>query len=388
MKHVETIHQLFATHLIEKIQDRLSYRNQDILSNKTPDDNIYLGAFSEIDAKQNENGIIFPNHIGIQFKIDLNHIKDSIDLNLDFLCDFFYRISPSYEEQSDLITHFYKSETGIDEEKTIDLGEVIHKKFINFFKNSSIANKELSSVKLIQIVEYMRSFTNYKAYIDALSTRESKQINITENKVIEEVYQTFLHKELGEVGLSLKKNELAYKYKKYAIKDFPSLSIRIEKTDSLIENIFNNVQQFNETYNNLLHDEITQIKDLINVSKKPRIKDILSEEAFMLYLYNSKQDDLPYPNWKVKVDIDTILHEDSLYFDVTFSNQNKFAEKSINNIQYPYSTKIFNSKIIVSGNRVEFNKPIFDKFEITDLLSSYRYDVQKICEKYKLWCSI
>src|SRR5690606_29700737 len=145
---IKKAHQIFTKHLIEQIEDNLSWRNRDLMINQAPEEAIFLGAFSEVDATHNENGMIFPNHIGIQFKINLKRIKNVANIEIDFLCDFFYRVTPSYDEQSTFLVDYYISESGYNGENRPTINQIFIKKYIGYIKNSQYLKKNLSEVSI------------------------------------------------------------------------------------------------------------------------------------------------------------------------------------------------------------------------------------------------
>jgi hypothetical protein len=372
------MHQIFAKHLIEKIEDRLSWRNDEII-NQAPEEAIFLGAFSEIDAKQNENGVIFPNHIGLQFKIDMNRVKIQTDIEINFMCDFFYRISPSYEEQINHIINYYISESGYLSEKPPTLDHVLIKKFSNYINQSMIIRKQFSTVFFDTIGQIIEMCSLTENPLQNFKNKLEENFTNDEIDVINEVYQNFLSRELHEDGLVIKKREIALKYKKFVVNEYPRLKIHIDKNTNVQQSIKKSLDAFNMSFNNLLHDEILGIKDILSTTKRPRICDIVTEEKFQAYLTSSKIEEIPYPNWQVKVDIQAIVSNQTLLLDVIFSNQNKVSDSSKTSISYPYSTKIYNAKIIVYLNRNDYtgSNSAFEKFDITDLISSYRYDTSK-----------
>lgn len=372
------MHQIFAKHLIEKIEDRLSWRNDEII-NQAPEEAIFLGAFSEIDAKQNENGVIFPNHIGLQFKIDMSRVKNQTDIEIDFMCDFFYRISPNYEEQTNHILNYFISESGYMSEKPPTLDYILIKKFSNYMDQSMIIKNHFSTVVCDAIKQIIETCSTMENPMQIFKNEVENKFTSEEVNIINKVYQNFLSREIHEDGLVLKNRELALKYKKFAVKDYPKLKIHLNKNIRIQQDIKQALDVFNRSFNDLLYDEIINIKDLLSITKRPRISDILTEDNFQSYLSSSSFEEIPFPNWQVKVDIQAIVSNQNLLLDIIFSNQNKVSESSKIAISYPYSTKIYNAKITTYLNRNDYigSESAFEKIDITDLISSYRYDTSK-----------
>ncbi len=361
-------HEKFAKYLLDEMESELSWSKKDVVVGKLPEEEVFLGAFIEKDA-QSEKIEIYPNHIGLQYQISKNLVKEGSLIENKFSCDFFYRIAPSYEEQINYLINTYKDESGKSETITID--GILLKHFINDLNtNLEKYSEEVSDFERTTIIEQIKEKANFSNF-------EVSFLPVNVQEQVLKVYNSFLNKELSTIKLTYKDREMELKYKKFKLEDYPSLII---KYDEKLNPIYD-IEKFNEDFNNVLTDEKSLIDDMLKVAQRLRVKDILNESNFDEYLNHISDDTLDMtPNWQLEIKVNHIKFADKDFFEVLFSNENQQNTSDYRSIKYPYSTKVYNSKITVSIDRnsmVDLKRVAFDKFQITDLVDSYRYDVKK-----------
>lgn len=356
-------YEFFAKHLIEKIENQLSLKDQSIILGKIPDDEIFLGAFSEVGKEKESNKeMIYPNFIGLHFNVLKDQLNDNSIIKVDFYSELFYRIAPTYKEQIDYLSKSFMNLTNIKMENiTFDT-------IVKYYFSKHILDSEK-----IQISELRRT-----QIADKLQTKFPIDFDDLSNKEKELIYNSFDRFLLFEVEKTLTRRgrELEYKYKKFLIDDFPQLEL-IYKDSLLVPKNKN----FNEQFNNILSEEKGYIKDMLHEIKPPRYKDLLSEEAYHNYLSNQKDiSEHRSPNWQAKIDTKIIENKESFFVEVIFSNENSSLDNKYSKYKHPYSSKMFNSKIKVSVDRNYLNDKdviAFDTIEVADILDKYRYNVEK-----------
>jgi hypothetical protein len=380
MASIKTAHQVFAKHLVEQIENRLSWENNDQMIYQAPEETIFLGAFSESDADHTKNGMVYPNHIGVQFNIGLNRIKTKASIEIEFLCDFFYRIPPSYNEQIDYLINNYMGESGYEDNDRPSLSWILAKKYLSFIGVSNHLKQNLTDVSIQQVITSVEKHMNNAQFGSQLFELILSEIDSNIHQIVNQSFDSYLQKEISSIGLSRKNREIALKYQKYHVSDFPKLKFVIDRNETVLNDREEILKKFNEQFNNILHEEIVQIKDILKATKRPRVKDVLNEVNYSGYLDYSEKTDVPFPNWKTKIGTDIIRSADSLFFDIIFSNESNKGEGEIYDFNRPYSTKIYNAQIKVRLLRNDFHEdiPAFEKIDVTDLLSSYRYDFKKL----------
>lgn len=353
-------HSIFAKHLLNKMEEELSWNNRDVVVGFRPDDEVSLGALSEENIESSSRDIIFPNHIELQFKISKSQLTNDFNFDCNFCCDFFYRIAPTYDEQILYLINNYKLDKNIDEYVLIE--DVLKEYFINYFNNSyNFPASFDSSIK--------------KSLIQLIKEQNLNNIDSLGNDVISNAYSSFLNKTFDEVDLTRKGEEIELKYKKYQINDYPKLNLKYNG-----KTFINNIESFKEVFNNLLQDEKTTLKDILLLSKTPYIKDVLNKNNFDSYLERENHiTEQIVPNWLVDFELDIVEQDDHFLFMLILLNNNT-VEDSKRNYKIPYSTKLYNAKIEVIINKTllkDKNISAFDVFHVADINSSYRYDVLK-----------
>ena len=379
MMNSKNAHQIFAGYLLEKIEDELTKRTSDVILYETPEDTVFLGAFSEKNNTNSKENYIFPNNIGMQFKFDKEDIGEKTEVEFHFSCEFYYRVNPTYQEQINYLIQIFLSETETENQHNLNVNYLLFYYFQKYIEQSKIANEKFSPIDLSVLVENINKIL---FHIENSNVFEASAIDsgLSEEGlvILGEISKNYLFKNISDVGLVFPKKDVALKYKKITIKELEPLKLNITKTYDNPKYVAHAIETYTKNFNNIIFEFITEIRDILTITKKLRIIDILVEENYSRLLADYNIEEIEKPNWEIDLDVDVRDTNKFVIFDVDFSNKSNVNEEKTG-YKYPYSTKLYNAKITSITDRKLFKNPnaTYSSFDINDLMSSYRYDVKK-----------
>lgn len=366
MKNVSDI---VVQKISEKLINALTGQNNNIIY-EAPEESIFLGAFSDLQEAKTQ-GEMYPNSLGVSFSIPKANLLPSSVLNIHFSCDFYYRLTPTYEEQINYLIRVYKEYNQIQPNTPFTFTDLIHRLFTNFVRTSGwfsdlrqqeqqevITYLEQIQLEELDVRQYFRQFLSMFKHLDA-----------------NHAMNAFLETEITSHRFVDLKTFIAPKYRRVPVEDIQPLTLPLAKLNEI--NRF--VNQYKEKYNEIIYDYAQSTKnDILNLKRSLKLIDIITEEKYQKQI--SDRNDIMVPNWEVDFKIDCQDEGQEFVFEIELTNKNMPAKSSKTAFtKYPYSLKMYNAKITVKAP-FAYYKPChfcFSKIEINDLAESYRYHVEK-----------